>query len=266
MKTLRVALVAAALGLAGITAPAPGAGATTLAAADFAADCNDDGFVTITEDTKYVGGSADIIGADFFGDPGCRVDLDSAGVDVAFVNVHLRAKGGAFLNIGQASTGQTSIKVQHSTIDMHPALEPGGYLSIKTGCCGGLPGEADTVVVIRNSELRGTWVELGASLAARRGRFELTTSRVEATGDALATVPDIVMRVSVGMFEGFDGQLFADRNVFKAPGGLEAATGTSGVTVMSRNDLGAVGGPIVFTTGVDGRCESFGNAPAVPCT
>jgi hypothetical protein len=263
-KRCRSLAVAAVLGLAGIGAFASHAGASVLSAADLAADCNDDGIVHLVEDTKYMGGSADIIGVDFFGDPGCLVDIDR-GVDLVVLNVNLRAKGGAFLNIGQSASGESSITIKSSTIDMHPDLEPGGYLSIKTGCCGGLPGEADTDVTISNSNLRGTGIELGASLAARRGNLQLTGTRVEATGDAFASVPDIVIRVSVGMFEGFDGVLSAQRNTFKAPGGFEASTGTNGSTSIVRNVFTVAGG-IAFETGTGGTCESVRNVPDVACS
>jgi hypothetical protein len=266
-RTLLVLVVATLCGLSGIVALPSSAGAGVLTADDFAADCNDDGIISLTEDTKYVGGSADIIGVELFpGLHGCMVDLDERGVDLVLVRVRLRGKGGAFLNIGQASTGRTSIRIRDSRINMHPESEPGGFLSIKSGCCGGFASERNTDVNIDDSTLRATAAELGASIAAPRGDFALRDSLVKATGDDLPGAPDIHLRVSEGGAIAVDGRLSARRNVFSAPGGFEAATGISGDTSVLNNDFTSVGGGITVTTGAGGTCESLRNTPAVPCT
>jgi hypothetical protein len=266
MRLARVIVSVALLLGAGVVASPSAAHASRLSAADLAADCNDDGLVTITTDTTYTGGSAELVGVPMFGNNGCRIDLTVRGVALRLVNVRLHsAAGGAFLNIGQSSVGETSITIQSSQLDMDAPSPAGGYLSIKTGCCGGLPTENDTSVVIRNSDLHGTGIELGASLAGPRGAFSISNSTVVATGDPYLSVPDIMIRVSEGG-AGADGNLEASRSTFRAPGGFEAVTGATGRTSLIRNDLTGVTGGITITTGAGGTCESVANTPAVACT
>src|SRR5215471_10083760 len=85
---------------------APVAGAVVRSASDLAADCNDDGVVTISENTQYIGGSADIWGHEISpGGPSmCRVDIAKDGVSLALVNVSLRAKGNVSFNVGQSAS------------------------------------------------------------------------------------------------------------------------------------------------------------------
>src|SRR5262249_4422637 len=147
----------------------------------------DDGVVTIVENTQYIGGSADISGHEISpGGPSmCRVDIAKDGVSLALVNVNLRAKGNVSFNIGQsASHVNTSVLVAYSTIDMHPPEYDGGFVSIKSGCCAGEPFEDRAHVTVLGSTLRGTSIELGASLAASSGRLTLTGNSITATGDS----------------------------------------------------------------------------------
>jgi len=245
------------------------AGAVVRSAADLAADCNDDGLVTITENTQYIGGSADIWGHELF--PGvnmCRVDIAKDGLSLALINVNLRAKGNVSFNIGQSSSrANTSVTVAYSTIDMHPPEYDGGFVSIKSGCCGGFPGEHDTTVVVVGNTLRGTSIELGASLAAPNGRLTLTGNSVTATGDTLAGAPDIEIRTSVGAFgPGVNGRINALLNRFSAPGGLEAVSGVSGNTWFVANNFSGVSGGVTLTTGAGGSCTSFLNGPGIVCS
>jgi len=256
-----VVLVAGLLAVA-----APPAGAVVLSASDLAADCNDDGLVNITVNTQYVGGSADIWGAEL--SPGrhfCLVDLRADNLSVAFVNVNLRAKGDVSFNVGQRSSfANTGVLVLNSTIDMHPPEYDGGFVSIKTGCCAGEPFEHDAKVGIVNSRIRGTSVELGASPSgSKNGQFVMTGTTVEATGDEYATVPDVVIRSN-----GTNGRIRGLLNTFVAANGLRAETGPGGQIWMVGNRFTGVGGPlgVVLTNAPGGSCLSVLNTPAVACT
>jgi len=256
-----VVLVAGLLAVA-----APPAGAVVLSASDLAADCNDDGLVNITVNTQYVGGSADIWGAEL--SPGrhfCLVDLRADNLSVAFVNVNLRAKGDVSFNVGQRSSfANTGVLVLNSTIDMHPPEYDGGFVSIKTGCCASEPFEHDGKVGIVNSHLRGTSVELGASpgIGSRNGQFVMVGTRVEATGDEYASVPDVTIDS-----RGTQGSVRGLWNTFIAANGLRARSGAGGLTAMAGNDFTGVGGPLgTVLTSAGGTCRSLANTPAVPCT
>jgi hypothetical protein len=268
-RMLLVTMVAALASLGWATLAAVPAGAVVRSAADLAADCNDDGLVSIAENTQFVGGSADIWGHELA--PGvvmCRVDIVNDGVSLAFINVNLRAKGNVSFNVGQSSSrANTSVTVAYSTIDMHPPEYAGGFVSIKSGCCGGFPGEHDTRVTVLGSTLRGTSIELGASLAAPNGTLTLTGNTITATGDTLAGAPDIEIRTSVGAFgPGVNGRINALLNRFSAPGGLRAQSGDAGNTWIVANNFTGVSGGVTLTTGPGGSCTSFLNGPGIVCT
>lgn len=264
MRRILTVWTAVMMALAGSAIGAEGAGARTLGAADLAADCNDDGRVLVGEDTRYVGGRGEISGAELVpGEHLCLVDVTGDGIDLAFIGVTLVAKGNVGFNVGQDSHyAKTSVLVFGSEIDMHPAPYDGGPVSIKTGCCGGEAGEQEPRVLVVDSRLRGTGVELGASPSpAPNGRFAIVGSTVEATGDPYASVPDIVME-SLGP----GGEVRALRTTFVAADGLAARSGPGGLTWMVGNRflVGGSLGTVLSSSG--GRCVSFVNSPPVPCT
>ena len=198
----------------------------------------------------------------------CRVDLVTDGVSLALINVNLRAKGNVAFNVGQsASHTDTSVLVAYSTIDMHPPEYGGGFVSIKSGCCAGEPFEDGARVTVVTSTLRGTTIELGASLASSNGRLNLTGNTITATGGSFASSPDIDIRSGVGgRGPSTGGRINALLNRFSAPHGVRATTGVAGNTWFVGNNFSGVAGPVTLTTGTGGSCTSFLNGPGIVCS
>jgi hypothetical protein len=266
MKRL-LALVAVASVAAGcLLLVAPPAGAAVRSAADLAADCNDDGIVSLTSDTTYVGGVGEITGRVFF--PGtaavCLIDVDVPGITLKMKNVTLHGVGGTRINIGQSSAADTTISIANSDIETTGFGALAGELSIKSDCCGGISGGSGATVTITNSTLRGSSVELGASLGnADHGRFTLKGSTVIADGDEFTSLEDIFVRVSdVG--EGADATL--QHNTFTAANGFSVKVGTDGSLSVTNNDFTGVGGTTVVHAGAGSSCAASGNTPAVVCS
>ncbi|HEX5095047.1 MAG TPA: hypothetical protein VFX21_03505, partial [Acidimicrobiia bacterium] len=82
MKRVLASVAVVALVATSLLATAGAAGAVVRSAADLAADCNDDGIVSITGDTTYVGGTGEITGTQLFpgSAPICMIDVEAATV------------------------------------------------------------------------------------------------------------------------------------------------------------------------------------------
>jgi len=245
---------------------APVAGAAVRSAADLAADCNDDGLVQLTADTTYVGGAADVRGVVLFAGrpPVCLIDVKVAGITLKLQNVTLHGIDGATINIGQSSVAGTTISIGNSTIETAGVGGLGGAVSVKSDCCGGIPGGPGATVSITNSAFRGAGVELGVSLGnADNGRFTMKGSDVVADGDEFLSVADIVVRVSD---VGHGGDASLQTNTFTAANGFSARVGPDGGLSVTHNDFTGVAGTIEVHVAAGSTCSASGNTPAVVCT
>lgn len=161
--------------------------------------------------------------------------------------------GSGSLVVGDAQE-ETTLRVLYSRIDLDGAVQ------LAPGCCaGGEPdrSEADALLRVVGSAIRGSSVELSASTGDDRGRTVVRWSVIEATGPL-----GLVVHASVSASS---GRLTLAYSSLTSAGNLSVATGIDGRTRV-RNNLFAVTGPTTITTGAGGACTATGNAPPVPCT
>jgi hypothetical protein len=266
MKRLLAGVAVVSLAATLLVVTAAGAGAAVRTAADLAADCNDDGVVSITSDTTYVGGTGEITGASLVpgSAPICMIDVDAPTVTLKMKNVTLHGVDGARINIGQSSAADTTISIGNSVIETTGVGALAGSLSIKSDCCGGISGGLGATVNITSSSLRGSSVELGASLgAAANGRFTLKGTNIVADGDEFTSLADIVV---VASDAGHGGDVTLQRNTFTAENGFSVEVGSDGRLSVTNNDFTGVGGTTVVHAGSASTCTTTGNTPAVVCT
>ncbi len=239
MKRLLFAVTVMAAAAAMVTP----AGAAPDTAADFAADCNDDGIAFVTGNKRYVGGTGALDGP-------CVVGM-TVGSRLVFRGVTLTGNS-SLAAIG--SPADTTVKVLDSTIDM------AGSLELTAGCCAGdgaVP-EQDGRVVVRRSILRGSSIQLVASFDWPDGTVVVTDSTLHATG-----AQGIQVRASD--LGGVDGTVKVKGSILTSAGDLEIKTGTRGTTRVRRNTVTVTGGTTV-SAGAGGSCRSTDNIPALPCT
>jgi hypothetical protein len=237
MRRLFVPLVL----VAATVLPAGGAAAALGTAADFAADCNDDGLVIVSGTQRYIGGNGAITG-------GCNVVM-SRGTTLVLRDVVLT--GTAQLS-AISSPRNTTIRVLESTIEVAGALE------FTAGCCGG--GEVlenDGTVIVRDSTLLGDSVQLLASFDHPDGKVVVARSTLAATGALGIQVRASDLGGRRGIVKIIDTEANSD-------GDLLVRTGTRGLTVARRNQFSAAGS-VTITTGTGGVCRSSGNTPPTPC-
>ena len=267
MKRVLAGVVVVSVAAAFLLATAGSAGAVARSAADLAADCNDDGVVSITTDTTFVGGTGEITGIVMppgTAAPICLIDVAEPTVTLKMKNVTLHGVDGARINIGQRSAANTTITITNSVIETTGTGPLAGALSIKSDCCSGTSGGLGATVTITNSSLHGSSVELGASLGnADNGRFTMRGTDVVADGDEFASVADIVVLVSD---DGVGGDATLQRNTFTAADGFLAQVGDHGHLSVTNNDFTRVGGSKVVDAGTGTTCTASGNTPAVVCS
>jgi len=213
-------------------------------AADFAADCNADGIVSVVGAKRYVGGTGALTRH-------CVVGL-SLGAKLVFRGVTLTGTGGL---AAISSPAETTIKVIDSTIDM------AGPLELTAGCCAGdsLVPEQDGTVIVRRSFLRGSSIQLLASFDWPNGVVVVAGSSLEATGP-------LGIQVRASDLSGNNGRVkVVDSSLTSAAGDLEIKTGVNGETRVRRNSA-SIAGVATVTAGAGGTCRSTGNTPALPCT
>lgn len=263
-----------------VLAPAVPASAARLDAADFAADCNDDGVVGVSGTQRYVGGSGTIAAY-------CRVDLTS-GATIVLRDVQLT---GTSLVAGLNTVENTTIKVIDSVITMSdPTLGAlGGALELSTGGEGDEPG-ANGRIVIRGSKITAGTIYVQTSFDWPDGTIvirdsTLTTTdspiniRASATGGSHGTVKivrsdllsaaDIYVTTGlpgyVGPGGGQDGLTKVISSFLQAPSGsIDIDSGQRGRTIV--RDTALYGSAVALSTGVGGACRSTGNTPVTPCT
>jgi len=265
MKRLLAGVAVVSLAATLLLVTAASAGAAVRTAADLATDCND-GVVSITSDTTYLGGTGEITGAPLIpgSAPICMIDVNAPTVTLKIKNVTLHGVDGARINIGQSSAAETTISITNSVIETTGVGDLAGSLSIKSDCCGGISGGLGATVSITNSLLRGSSVELGASLgAADNGRFTLKGTNVVADGDEFTSLADIVVVVSDA---GHGGEATLQRNTFTAENGFSVEVGSDGRLSVTNNDFTGVGGTTLLRVGSASTCTASGNTPAVVCT
>lgn len=223
--------------------PAAPAAAALGTAADFAADCNDDGFVRIARAQRYIGGSGEV-------ERDCIIVLQPGG-RLVFREVKISGTGNI---VAISSPDRTTIKVVDSTIKVAGALE------LTAGCCAGdqLVPENDGTVIVRNSTLAGESLQLIASFDWPNGRVVVRNSILEGSGPF-----GVQIRASDAV--GTNGEVRVADSSIMAGGDLWIRTGTDGLTIARRNTL-RVAGTTVITTGPGGTCRSSANAPPNPCS
>ena len=237
----RLVLLLALLSLSTLSV-AP-AGAAVGAAADFAADCNAGGVVTIAGVQKYVGGSAVLSGD-------CVVAL-RPGARLVFRNVELSGAGNL---VAISSPDHTTIKVIDSTIKVN------GFLELTAGCCAGdgdVP-ENDGTVIVKNSTLVGQSVLLIASFDWPNGTVIVRNSILDGSGSG-------GVQIRASDLGGSDGLARVVDSEIASGGDLEIRTGSTGLTVARRNQFTAAGA-ITISTASSGICRSSANVPTVRCT
>jgi hypothetical protein len=238
-KTALFAIIAA---LFGVLAVSP-ASAARQDAADFAADCNDDGVVEVDGRQRYVGGTGVLAGD-------CSVHL-ATGARLTLRRVNLSGPGNL---VAISSPANTTIRVIKSTIVVDGALE------LTAGCCSGEGdgSERNGRVVVRRSTLSGKSVQLLASFDDPNGRVVVRRSRLTATGE-------LGIQIRAGDLGGENGRVRVRRSILDSGGPLQIRTGTDGRTAVRRNRASFVGEADV-STGENGRCISRRNKPELPCS
>ena len=202
-------------------------------AGDIAADCNDDGVVTVYGTERYIGGVGTIT-------RDCNVNL-TAGAKLVLRNVTLTSTGSL---AAISSPPGTTIKVLDSTITA------AGSLELTAGCCAGEPFEVDGTVIVRRSDLSGSSLQILASFGATNGRAVVAESTLTASG-----------AFGVQVRTGPDGLTRVRDSVISSGGDVWLAS--AGDTRARRNTLSAAG-TVTIEGGVS--CASIANTPAVPCT
>lgn len=220
------------------------ASAARIDASAFAADCNDDGTVNVTGTLTVVGGSGTI--AD-----NCFIFIDDHG-KLEFRGVNLDSVGCVLpslcgLIVGGSGANST-VNVSRSTIDVN------GPIQLSAGCCGGDIPETKGSTRVVDSVLKGSSVEVSASVADDGGRVVVRRSTLEATGP-----------FGVSVRTSLNGTTRFNDNVVISFADTAVTSGPLGTTTVRRNDFAAVSGLVTITAN-GGRCVSAGNIPSVPCT
>ena len=184
-------------------------------AQDFAADCNDDGTVSVDRDLEIKGGSGTITST-------CVVTI-AEGKKLKIVEAILQSGSGS---LNMQGGKKTELNIDESTIDLGT-----GELRFTS--------EDDSVLVVQESTLRGDPVDLGAAQASPEDRGQLQVSDSVIT----STTSNVVLRASE---DSGKGQAQVSGSDLNAGGDISIATGEDGQTEVSANTLTA-GGSITIT-------------------
>lgn len=277
-RLVRCGLIATTVLAAGLVSATP-AGAARFDAADFAADCNDDGVVSVSGTQRYVGGVGTISGY-------CRIDLTSSST-LVLRDVEL---SGTSLVAGLNTVENATIKVIDSSIELSdpdPAAF-GGVLQLSTGGEGDEPG-ANGRIVIRNSTITAGTIQVqtsfdwpGGTVVVRDSTLTTTVSNLSLEASAvggdggfvkvldsvLRTAEDIIVTTGiagyVGPGGGQNGLTSVVSSSLEAPSGsIEVTSGQGGRTTVRRSVLSA--SVVALATGAGGTCQSNRNVPAIAC-
>jgi hypothetical protein len=232
--------VLAALALTAVL-PMASALATPSDAADFAADCNDDGRLDVTGTDRYVGGAGALSGD-------CMIVLET-GATLVLRKVELTGSGNL---VAISSPAETTIRVVDSTIDV------AGFLELAAGCCAGDTGvpEQDGTVAVKRSTLRAAGILLSASFDWPDGRVLVRSSDLEARRSGIT--------VGASDVAGSDGTVRVVASTLRAVEPVVISTGSLGRTIVKANSFFAP--TVTVESGAGGRCRSVGNTPAVACS
>ena len=232
--------VLAALALTAVL-PMASALAAPSDAADFAADCNVDGRVSVTGTDRFVGGAGALTGD-------CMIVLDT-GATLVLREVELTGSGNL---VAISSPAETTIRVVDSTIDV------AGFLELTAGCCAGDAGvpEQDGVVVVKRSTLRAAGILLSASFDWPNGRVLVRSSNLEARSSGIT--------VGASDVAGSDGTVRVVASTLRAIDPVVISTGSLGRTIAKANSFFAP--TVTIESGTGGRCRSVGNTPTVACS
>lgn len=200
----------------------------TQSAEDFAADCNDDGMVSVNptpEDYVKVTGGSGTIARD------CTVTI-AEGKKLKIVTATLESTGSAFFIVGENMTG---LKVQNSTINMGS-----GELRFTSG--------DDSEVKVERSTLTGDPIDLGAAQRSPGNKCELEVyeGRARVRESILTAVGEI--RITTGE----NCKTEVSNSTLSTGGDIELAAADDGETEVSESTLTA-GGDIHISAGEDGQ-------------
>jgi hypothetical protein len=235
-------------GLAVLPAATALADGPPVSAAAFAADCNDDGLVTITHQLRVHGGSGVLI-------EDCVVVMAPRARLVMRDATLTSASSG--LVVGDAQI-RSNIQLLRTSIEL------GGFVQLSPGCCAGDPepgrSERDATVVVTDSTVRGTTVEVSGSIAADGGTAVVRGSTLEATDGTFDSPLTVLASLT-----GSGGTATVTDSTLVSANGIRIATGDAGTTTAVGNTFVAAGA-VTITTGAGGTCTSSGSTPDVPCT
>ncbi len=244
-------------------------------ASDLVADCNEEspvGRVDVTGRTVFRTGSA------VLNQPCVLVTESNA--TLVLRDLTLTGSGALVVSTGTASANVT-VKVVDSTITL------GGDVQLSAGDVAGdaLVPEENGTVVVRDSTVSGSTVDLGASLDWPNGRVVVRNSLIEATaGDivvgaselggtdgvirvrdaTLRATGDISLRTGTDFPSGDRGRLRVVDSTLDAGGSLLVDSGPNGRTVVKRTAV--TGSPLTITTGAGGTCRTVALTPATSCS
>lgn len=235
---LAIALVVLATSVLVTASPAE---AAPLTAADFAADCNADGQVLVAGTQRYKGGTGVITGD-------CSV-IHAPGAKLVVKSVDLQVTGNL---VAISSKEDATIKIVGSNIIA------GGFLELTAGCCGGFPDgpEENGTVIIKDSNLSAQAIQLLASFDYPDGTVIVRRSQLDASGP-------LGVQIRASDLVGVNGNIRVTDNVINSGGDILIRTGTTGRTVVRRNNLTSTG---LTTISGGGSCVSTSNTPAVACS
>lgn len=238
----KLALAATLTMIVTLLAAAPASAGPRQSAGDFAADCNDDGQVTVDGRQVYRGGSGSLDGL-------CSVVMEP-GAALVFRNVAIDGVGGL---VAISSPADTTIRVIRSSF----AID--GPLELTAGCCAGEGdgSERKGRVVVKRSTLEADSIQLLASFDDPDGRVVVRRSSLTATGE-------LGVQLRASDLAGSDGLVRVHRSEIDSAGDLRISTGASGRTVVRRTTAVSVG-EAELSTGEGGRCVVRRSTPDFPC-
>jgi hypothetical protein len=224
------------------------AGAATRTGADFAADCNDDGLVTLSGGTQIVtGGTANLTRL-------CYV-TSTAPVLLWFHDVTVSGDS----TLVMSPIGNSVIAVTNATFDIGK-----GDLQFTPGGTRGDPGVGndDAVSYITGSTLRGASVEVGASVGGALGTVYLVNNTVEST----VPMPAFPLRFGVHVDTGVSSRIVVGLDHLRSAQGIKIDTFGVGSALVLYNTFDPGIGTSVVHVPAGGSCVSAVNTPGVPCT
>ncbi len=207
----------------------------------FAADCNDDGVVSIIADTSYVGGVGLIKRQ-------CSIQRE-ANTTVEFNDVRLKGKGIVAIN----SAGSAAIRIIDSELQIQ------GVVELTSGCCSGAwtgVDERGGRILIRNSEITATHIALSASTSDSGGYIWIRDSVITSTENR-------GIGNGISMSVGDRGAVDVNGSKFTS---LRPARFTSEKGAKTYVYYSWFNRTPFASTGPGGACRAVGNTPSFSCS